>query len=761
MTTQLAPPMAAPAVRDSWRPGPPLLALAAGWLALFAWSGMVAQPLTFLIPTGMVGLVMALAGSGLRTLRMPAYIVAMMQALLGLLGLNLVFAARQSILGLVPTEDSLRQVFYVIGNGAATLNAYTAPVAVNPTHTRAFLMMCGLVVLFSIDVLAFSLRRLPLVALPLLVTLSVPVSILNDAMALPVFVGTALLFMRLLATEHVEKLSSWRGYRRDAPRVRLTVLWQASVAAVLVALVLAPLIPVTDLLKRDQGEGIGPGSGGGYQLTTVNPFIRLRRDLVEKTHTPMVYAETEARDTGYLRTTVLDQFRGDEWRPSARNLPSDNTADGLFPTPPGLGPGVGVKLIDWNLQLAAGFGTTWLPLPYPLQELKIKGNWRFDSRTLDVAYVGGSSPSQLSYEATALTPSITPRLLQNATPPPTPLRLNMTSVPDDIPQVVRDRAKEVTADAKTNYEKTLALQDWFRRDGGFTYSLDQRNGSGMDLLAHFVTDDRVGYCEQFAAAMATMGRVLNIPSRVVVGFLNGEQQPDGRILYTSDDRHAWPEMYFSGVGWVRFEPTPGQRAGATPDWTRQSLDTPVPSAAPNDAATPSAPANPDGSTVDTQSSDDGSAVPWWPVVALGVVVLLGVGPGAVRRAQRRRRLAADDPVHLAEGAWAELRATALDLGLTWPDQRSPREQARNVVGQVRAENEAVASLEGLLVQVERGRYGRSAGSVLTVDPEVRSHTVETVESWRKVMLQSVDRERGWRGRMWPVSLVRSRSDRRR
>jgi transglutaminase-like putative cysteine protease len=762
MTTQLAPPISDPAVRDIWRPGPPMLAMAAGWLALFAWTGMVAAPLTFLIPTGMVGLVMALAGSGLRSVRVPAYVVAMMQALLGLLGLNLVFAARQSILGLVPTEESLRQVFYVIGNGAATLNAYTAPVTVNPTHTRAFLMMCGLVVLFAIDVLAFSLRRPPLVALPLLVTLSVPVSILNDALALPVFVGTALLFMRLLATEHTEKLAAWRGYRRDAPRPRLTVLWQASVSAVLIALVVAPLVPVTDLLKRN-GEGNGPGSGSGYQLTTVNPFIRLRRDLVEKTHTPMVYAQTDARDTGYLRTTVLDQFRGDEWRPSARNLPSENSADGPFPTPPGLSAGVGVRLTDWKLQLAAGFGTTWLPLPYPLQELEVDGNWRFDSRTLDVAYVGGSSPSELSYKATALTPTITPRLLQNATPPPTPLRLSMTDVPEDLPQVVRTRAKEVTEGAKSDYEKALALQGWFRRDGGFTYSLEQRNGSGMDLLADFVTDDRVGYCEQFAAAMATMGRVLNIPSRVVVGFLNGERQPDGRILYTSDDRHAWPEMYFSGVGWVRFEPTPAQRAGATPDWTRQSIDTPVPSAAPNDVATPSGGAKPDTSTADTQSSDDGSPVPWWPVVALGLVVLVGVGPGAVRRAQRRRRLAADDPAHLAEGAWAELRATALDLGLTWPDQRSPREQASNVVGQVRAETEAVASLEGLLVQVERGRYGRSAGSgeVLTVDPEVRSHTVETVESWRKVMLGSVDRERGWRGRVWPVSLVRSQSDRRR
>ena len=152
----------------------------------------------------------------------------------------------------------------------------------------------------------------------------------------------------------------------------------------------------------------------------------------------------------------------------------------------------------------------------------------------------------------------------------------MTAVPEDLPEVITTRAREVTRDAESDFAKAVALQDWFRQDGGFRYSLEQRSGSGMDLLAYFVTDDRVGYCEQFAAAMAAMGRALDIPSRVVVGFLDGTTQPDGRILYTSDDRHAWPEMYFSGVGWVRFEPTPGQRAGATPPWTRQSANAATP-----------------------------------------------------------------------------------------------------------------------------------------------------------------------------------------
>ncbi|WP_027863488.1 DUF3488 and transglutaminase-like domain-containing protein [Marmoricola sp. URHB0036] len=762
MTTQLARPVEEEATysheREEWRPGPPLLGLATGWIALFAWSGMVAQPLTFLIPTAMVGLVMVLCGSGLRMLHLPVYVTPFVEALVGLLGLNLIFAARDSFLGLVPTVHSMREVFYVIGNGAETLNAYAAPVTVNPTHTRAFLMACGLGVLWAIDVLAFAVRRPPLVALPLLVTLSVPVSILNNALALPVFVGTALLFMRLLAVEHVDKMWSWGG-RRGRTRPRLGVLWQVSVAAVLIALVVAPLVPVADLLNRDRGGlGDGNGTGGQFELTTVNPFIRLRRDLVAQTHTPLVYATTDATETGYLRTTVLDQFRDDEWRPSSRDLPSDNTADGPFPNPPGLGPGIGGTTNHWKLQFAPDFGTTWLPLPYPIRSLSVKGSWRYDSRTLDVAYVGGSAPSQLSYEATSFTPDITAKVLDSAGPAPSKVRRSMTALPDNLPPVVNERAVEVTRGATTDFQKAIKLQDWFRRDGGFRYSLDQRSGSGMDLLAAFITTDRVGYCEQFAAAMAAMGRALNIPSRVVVGFLHGESQPDGRIVYTSDDRHAWPEMYFGGVGWVRFEPTPGSRAGATPAWTRQSINAADPSAAPSRTTSPSRAPDVPTSSIDTQSGNDGgSSIPWWPFAGLGLVVLVGVGPGVLRRAQRRRRLGAVDPVHLAEGAWAELHATALDLGLDWPEQRSPREQARSVVGQVSgAQPEAVASLEGLLVQVERGRYGRTTSDTLVteVEPEVRSRTVETVDSWRRAMLGTVDRERGWRGRLWPVSLLR-------
>ena len=395
-------------------PGPPLLGLFAGWVALFSWSGMVAKPSDFLMPTLFVGLLMALAGSGLRMLRVAPYAVAAVQVVIALLSLNVIFAAGLSRLGVIPTMASVREVVRVIRSGAATLNTYSAPVEVNPTHTQAMLMVCGLAVLLSIDVLAMGVRKPPLVALPLLVTLSIPVSILNGPIALPVYVGTALLFLRLVATENLDRFHAWGRETTEGPQPVHATLWSISIVAVVVSLLVAPLIPVADLLDDTPG-GEGPGGGGsGYHLTSVNPFIRLRRDLVEKTHTPMVYAETEgavdvvpphhrARPVHRRRVAPLAPLPAEQ-QPGRRRLPEPS------------GPGSRSERHRGHLafEFAPNFSSTWLPLPYPVRKLDIEGSWRFDARTLDVAFVGGGPPQELEYGVTSFTPSVTAKLLASS-----------------------------------------------------------------------------------------------------------------------------------------------------------------------------------------------------------------------------------------------------------------------------------------------------------------------------------------------------------
>ncbi|MBV9830468.1 MAG: transglutaminase domain-containing protein [Marmoricola sp.] len=736
------------------RVGPALLALCAGWFATVAWSGMVAHPHRYLQGGVVIGLLVMLTGIAARALRSPMWATITTQVVVGLLGLNVLAGHAQSILGVVPTPASVHRTWFEVVNGAATLNQYSSPVQVNPLSTGTMLAACGVGVILAVDALALTVRKAPLAALPLLGALSVPVSILREGLALPVFVITALLFLRLVASDHLASYGAWSGSAQRPVGSTMTTFWQVAVAAVVAALLLTPLVPVSDLLKHTGTGGAGPGNGNSVQLTTVNPFIRLRRDLVQKTHTPLVYATTDAQQSGYLRTTVLDQFTSDEWDPSPRNLPSDNDADGPFPDPPGLAAGAKGTTSHWKISLDANFATGWAPTPYPVINMRIGEGWRYDTRTLDVAYVAGGAPTPLSYDLTAFSPTITSTQLRTSLKAPDSILGPMTRLPQHFPSVIRQQAEKVTKGADNDFDKAVALQDWFRSGGGFTYSLDQQGGSGMDMLAHFVTDDRVGYCEQFASAMAAMGRSLGIPSRVVVGFLDGSPLPDGRILYTSDERHAWPEMYFAGVGWVRFEPTPAQRAGDTPTYTRSltdpTLPTPSATAAPSRAPVPKHDIVP----VDQSSSHrSSSTVPWRPIGVVLLLVLVLLTPATARSVQRRRRLHRDDAVHLAEGAWAELGATAHDLGLDWPEQRSPREQARRMSAQVEADPDDLASLEGLLTDVERGRYAPS-GAVATVEPEARERTLSTVETWRHAMAATV--KGSWRARLWPTSLLRRR-----
>ena len=104
----------------------------------------------------------------------------------------------------------------------------------------------------------------------------------------------------------------------------------------------------------------------------------------------------------------------------------------------------------------------------------------------------------------------------------------------------------------------------------FTYSLELADqAADGDLsdepLARFLETKR-GYCVQFASAMVMLSRAAGIPARMAIGFLPGSIDGDDRVVRVSD-AHAWPELYFPRLGWVRFEPTPGTRSGVAPEYS--------------------------------------------------------------------------------------------------------------------------------------------------------------------------------------------------
>ena len=217
-------------------------------------------------------------------------------------------------------------------------------------------------------------------------------------------------------------------------------------------------------------------------------------------------------------------------------------------------------------------------------------------------------------------------------------------------------AEEVTAGAANNYERAVLLQNWFKSK--FRYSLEVQPGHGNNAIEGFLRD-RVGYCEQFAGTYAAMMRSLGIPARVAVGFTTGKATGTGYSV-TGRNAHAWPEVWFDGLGWVLFEPTPGRGAPGAESYTGLDPaqdtstgsegdgqgDQPVPeepAAAepptgpttlppiPEEDAAPATPIPAD--PVEPASSDSGND--WILLALLGAAALAVAAPPIGRRIRRR------------------------------------------------------------------------------------------------------------------------------
>jgi transglutaminase-like putative cysteine protease len=135
------------------------------------------------------------------------------------------------------------------------------------------------------------------------------------------------------------------------------------------------------------------------------------------------------------------------------------------------------------------------------------------------------------------------------------VRRDYTELPKGIEQGVYDLAREITAGAQTPYQKARAIETYLLRN--YTYSLDVAYPSAnRDFVSHFLLDTKEGFCSYFASAMAVMARMVGLPSRYVEGYLVPAGGSEGTIV-TGENAHAWVEIYFQGVGWVAFNPTPG------------------------------------------------------------------------------------------------------------------------------------------------------------------------------------------------------------
>ncbi|HEX2091736.1 MAG TPA: transglutaminaseTgpA domain-containing protein [Longimicrobiaceae bacterium] len=190
--------------------------------------------------------------------------------------------------------------------------------------------------------------------------------------------------------------------------------------------------------------------------------------------------------------------------------------------------------------------------------------------TGDVRFFGSDSPA---YDALSAAPLPPEEALRAAPEDAEPWQAVFLQLPPLSPRV-RRLADSLVAGHPTRYDQTRAVERWLREE--FRYTLELPRSAEEARLESFLFRRRAGHCEYFSSAMVVLLRAAGIPARNVNGFLGGEWNEFGRYLVvTGNDAHSWVEVWFPGVGWVPFDPTPpGSRSLATEQgasWSRPAL----------------------------------------------------------------------------------------------------------------------------------------------------------------------------------------------
>ncbi|EME97270.1 DUF4129 domain-containing protein [Streptomyces mobaraensis NBRC 13819 = DSM 40847] len=668
--------------------------------------------------------VQAAAGVAVRRFVSARPLATVAEALTGLLLLTLVFARGHAVAGLLPGPAAFEEFSRLLNQGADDIGRYAIPAPASP-GIRLMLVGGVLVIGLVVDLLAVAYRSAATAGLPLLALYSVGAGLAQGGRDWLWFLAGAGGYLLLLLAESRERLGRHGfGGQAGAEPVAGGPVGGAfadafgsafapgrtgrriGVLALGVAVAVPAVLPaIGGGLLAPRGRDAGQEREGGT-ISAVNPLVSLRDSLNQRENRELLRYRTssEAPQDLYLRIVALDRFDGATWRTSERRVV--DVPDRL-PAPQGLSPDVRTVRVNTSVAAAEGYGQDYLPLPYPADSVRVSGQWRYEPEGRTLVGDHGQTTRGLRYQVSTLAPQPTAEQLANAPRPPEALHREYTKVPSTLPAVVAERARQVTEGARSDYERAVRLQEWFAVGGGFTYDTDVRTGGDDEAVARFLEEKR-GFCVHFSFSMAAMARTLGIPARVAVGFTAGDRQEDGSMSVGSKDAHAWPELYFEGAGWTRFEPTPSR--GSRPVYTVEQpapgaspgapAPTPDHSAAPRPTPTAGAdcPGRPEGGrcpdpsrtgspALSSDAPGPDSGVPVVPLVAAGAALLAALlaAPPLLRTRIRARRLGGPEPRTPEEAAgrtlaaWRELLDTAWDYGIPPDAARTPRGAVERIV----------------------------------------------------------------------------------
>ena len=670
------------------------------------------------------------------------------------------YAPEKAYLGVVPTRTSLTELGAVLADGGAELREQATPALPLMGLLAMTTVFVGLIAVI-VDLLAVAGRQAGLAGLGLLVLYCVPVATITGGIGFLAVAAPAVGLAVLLWTDQRRRVGAPSRPVEPGLAALLGTGTLAALriggAALLAGLVVGAVVPT--LTEGSLATGIG-GSGTGSSVgTALDPVAELSGQLTLPEPIDLLRMDTSVDDPGFLRELTLDDYDNDAgWTMS--NLAGEESIadnDRLAPLPPRQGG----RRVTATIR-AVQHEDRYLPVPTSPLSVRIQGgrdeDWRFDPTTGTV-FGRDVTSAGLSYTVVAEEPRPAAGLLAAAQelPADNGVQQRYTDLPDLDPRILATLT-EVIGEATTPYERVHAIHAFLTdKANNFSYSLSTEPGNSGDALVDFLRLRR-GFCEQYAGAMTVLVRAAGVPARMALGYTPGEEQRDGSRLVTTDDAHAWVEVYFQGLGWVPFDPTPisTERAVDLPWAPRADADTgtdvgqatAVPSAP--TAAAPTTRQDRAGDAAATANRGQGTGGTSWPLLAgaaLVLVLLIALAPAAVRALQRRRRLAAGTTGAL----WDELVATALDVGVRLQPAWTPRRAAQELAGAVGRggdrDGRAAYAVARLASAEEVACYGRGGGN--GADAEL----VTALRTARQGLLRSAERDVRLRALLWPASLV--------
>jgi len=717
-----------------------------------AWpiSTLLAEP-TWLRPTVLLIAVIASSGIGARSLALRGWHVLMVQLACFALAVSTIYGQGHLWHGL-PTFKTLGLAGSLIGQALTTIRTSAAPAPTTPG--LIFLVGCTLaLVALVVDYLAVTRRSPSPAGLPLLSVFLAASANRNTSLPIIFFVAAAGMWLILVARAGSAMLRGWdstpavgptpapqnldaRGVSEYASTARM--LGALAVAAAVAVPVVLPQLPPTFLLSGLGRSSSSTGNGSGTVGFSLN--LDLAADLKSQDTTPVLAYTTTDTAPPPLRVAVSSFYRSDQgnWAPP-RILLSALSPNPSIPAPAGLSGEVPKKsfAMTFSRNLLAG---PFLAAPYPLISADL-GNipWGLTSNTQDVGVA--SRPDSYSVSYWRLEPTATMLQSPSASPPIPGVDNTDLIVDERSAPTITALTERLTAGKASAYDKAMAIQQYLRATGGFTYSLTlapppkalSANNAGYDALTNFLVTKQ-GYCVQFATAMVMMSRAAGIPARMAIGFLPGTLD-QGVWTVTASDAHTWPELYLNGMGWTRFEPTPSR--GALPGYAiaATSPGTAVGNQPLNQATAPtprqSAPkdlgqASTNGGTspaagLSLTSVLRGMTHGWGLVLLAGMVGLLGsmVVPTAARWRRRRSLVAARSPAQTVEVQWELLTSSLGDLGIVPAPARTPRQLRVYYEREAYLKGEACDALGRVVQVLEHSRYAVSAPAPADLALDVR------------------------------------------